>query len=400
MVFYNRAILSTDNIIHHLVKKFSVYPTQWMHYKTDVSNTVYLHTEEKNNNQNSSFHLNASDVHTKSMKKNLHNFLSQRKKQTIIYLMNDEVAKQFVVLIKDDLLKNMKQVVEINPGLGLLTKELLQANVPFIHLYESNTQYSDSLNNLSEKFPNRLSLKIFNTCSLSKLLSDITVNTDDKLLSNIQKKKWEESCVQIVGATIQSAFIRNLIGCTIFQTSIMMYGRPTFYFAIPMSIYRKLVHPKRSTAIYIIFNTLFNLQIFGTVDRKAFLPQHKSKNTKSSKLRTNEDCLLTVVKIEPKPDLFTLFKSRKDLIYFWHFVRHNFYKPSTKVIPTLEKIIPDCGVKLIAQNYNIFTQFSDLTPTQVYDLFFQLQSWPGFEESTFVLSANDIKNLYDPYLEE
>lgn len=400
-VFYNHVTLSTDNTIHRLVKKFSVFPTQWMHYTTNVSHTVHLHAEGKNNNHNCSVNLNTPDVNQTLIKRNSHNFSLRQRKYNNIYLINDKAAKQFVELIKDDLLKNMNYVVQFNPGFGLLTKELLQASVSFIHLYESDAQYSDHLNNLSEQFPNQFSIKILNKFSITKLLEHVTVNNDDALLSNRQKKKWEEeSCLQIIGATIEATFIRSIIASTIFQTSIMMYGRPIFYFAIPMSLYRNLMCPTKSTALYIIFNTLFNLQIFGTLDRQAFIPQHKSKNARGTKLLTNNDCLLAVVKIEPKSDLFIRFKSRKNLIYFWHFVRHNFYKPSSKVIPVLEKIIPGCGVKLIAQNYNIFTEFADLTTTQVCDLFFQLQSWPGFEESTFVLSADDIKNIYDPYLEE
>lgn len=85
-----------------------------------------------------------------------------------------------------------------------------------------------------------------------------------------------------------------------------------------------------------MFNILFNYEIYGTLDRKAFIPQYKSKKAKRKKATKDDNSVLNVIKIEPKPDLFTLFKTKKNLIYFWHFVRYNFYKPKTRVIPTLE----------------------------------------------------------------
>lgn len=86
-----------------------------------------------------------------------------------------------------------------------------------------------------------------------------------------------------------------------------------------------------------MFNTLFNYTIFGTLDRKGFLPWQKKKKIKKYHKKTEIDNnLFYVVKFEPKPDIFTLFGEKENIINFWHFIRQNLYNPTTKIIPTLE----------------------------------------------------------------
>lgn len=86
-----------------------------------------------------------------------------------------------------------------------------------------------------------------------------------------------------------------------------------------------------------MFNILFNSTMFGTLDRQGFLPWQQSRKLKTRKLTfEDDDQLFYVVKLEPKSNLLSLFGGREHLIYFWHFVRHSLYKPSMKIIPTLE----------------------------------------------------------------
>lgn len=48
--------------------------------------------------------------------------------------------------------------------------------------------------------------------------------------------------------------------------------------------------------------------------------------------------------------------------------------------------IPGCGPHFIAQGYTIFTQFGDLTPLQILDIFLNFISLPEFNDSTFLSS--------------
>ncbi|XP_043793258.1 dimethyladenosine transferase 2, mitochondrial [Apis laboriosa] len=179
----------------------------------------------------------------------------------------------------------------------------------------------------------------------------------------------------------------------------MINGRVIFYFALPPSIWHKLIYRNKGSLVtYIMFNTLFNYKIFGTLDNKGFLSYQRKKKLKKNYKNKEIDDFFYVVKLEPKPDIFTLFGEKEHIINFWHFVRHNFYKPSSRIIPTLEKIIPGCGIRLIKEkNYNIFTEFCQLNVNEVFNLYMDFKSWPEFKQSSFLSSVNDIKISFDPF---
>lgn len=43
-----------------------------------------------------------------------------------------------------------------------------------------------------------------------------------------------------------------------------------------------------------------------------------------------------------------------------------------------------------AQNISIFTEFGDLTPSQLLSLFVEFKSWPEFSETTFITSMENM----------
>ncbi|OAD56936.1 Dimethyladenosine transferase 2, mitochondrial [Eufriesea mexicana] len=142
----------------------------------------------------------------------------------------------------------MTYVIEVNPGYGLITQNLLKAGIPFIHLWESHNEFYPVLQNLKNIFPNQVKITQANLLKMSKMLNlnkayeSHTFNTYNRhisgLFNNISKRKWEEeSCMQIIGISTNYRFIRHLIISTIFQTGFMMYGRTIFYLALSPSIW-------------------------------------------------------------------------------------------------------------------------------------------------------------------
>ncbi|XP_060826773.1 dimethyladenosine transferase 2, mitochondrial [Bombus pascuorum] len=323
------------------------------------------------------------------------------------YLIDDDVSNEFITLIKDDLLENMSYVIELNPSYGLLTRRLLDVGVPFIHLYEYHDHFYEELQSLKIVFPNRVNITKANLLGItkwSKLYGSLTVSNTylRDMFSDIPKRKWEEkSSIQVIGTVTKCAFIRHLILSIIFQTGFMMHGRAIFYLALSPSIWNKLTcRNKRNVSLHTLFNIVFNSTMFGTLDRQGFLPMRKIKKSRTTKLTfEDDDELFYVVKLEPKSNILSLFGGREQLVYLWHFVRHYLYKPSMKIIPTLEKIMPGFGLKLIEKDYNIFTQFDELSINQIIDIYMELRAYPGFNDSSFSVSGDDVRRIYDPFME-
>lgn len=88
------------------------------------------------------------------------------------------------------------------------------------------------------------------------------------------------------------------------------------------------------TSSKVMFQTMFHYELLGTLDRKAFLPLPRRK--KKSTIKTTEEYeQMYLIKLEPRPDLYSQL-TEKDWIVFWYFVRHHMRKRSNRLIPDLE----------------------------------------------------------------
>nr|XP_033188858.1 dimethyladenosine transferase 2, mitochondrial [Bombus vancouverensis nearcticus] len=393
-----------NDVTHSLTRK-RLSLMQLPQYK---DNSNYLHTKNyKINGIPAPLSKYLNNMNPIFRDKVIKNYLSCNVNMIDPYLVNDNVSNEFSTLIKDDLLENMSYVIELNPGYGLLTRRLLEAGVSFIHLYESNGAFYQELQSLKAIFPNRIKITQANLLKMPKML-DLNKSCSAspnmnlcKLYDNVPRREWEDkSCMQIIGTVTKPLFIRHLTLSVIFQTGFMMHGRTIFYLAVSPSIWNKYTCcNKRHLAPQIMFQILFNFTMFGKLDRKGFLPWQQVRKSRTSKFRSKDDNqVLFVVKLEPKSNILSLFGGREDLIYFWHFVRQYLYKSSSAIIPTLERVIPGFGERLIKKNYNIFTQFRELNIDQIIDLYMEFKSCPEFNESSFLASGNDIRRIYDPYM--
>lgn len=250
-----------NNVIFSFTKK-DLWCSSIMHLPESIHNIKHLDVKKSNKNKISpalSKYLENIDPTFKE--KIIEDYTSLNLKNINPYLINNEISNEFATLIKDDLLENMSYVIELNPGYGLLTRKLLEANVPFIHLYECHTEFYPELQRLKEIFPNRFNISEEDLQNISKMLNlkaaSRTFNKPNKyiceLFTNVPKRNWEEkSCMQIIGTVINFSFIRHLILSVVFQTGFMMHGRAIFYLALSPIIWNvsSIVHfrflgPKR-----------------------------------------------------------------------------------------------------------------------------------------------------------
>lgn len=171
-----------------------------------------------------------------------------------LYFIDRNIAAKYVSLIKDDLLKNTCFVAELNPGYGVLTTELLKADVPLIHLYETKKELHPILNAIHTMYPGRLDLRNFHLFAIYNFFYKFKdENQIQQILEGVKSKKWEdETSMQIVGATTSKYFFYNLIQSLLLRNCFMTYGRPVFYCAIPPSLWHV------SVSFFLFFLNIFN----------------------------------------------------------------------------------------------------------------------------------------------
>ncbi|KAJ8970631.1 hypothetical protein NQ317_006630 [Molorchus minor] len=104
-------------------------------------------------------------------------------------------------------------------------------------------------------------------------------------------------------------------------------------------------------------------------------------------LETDKMCLVKIThkKSLPVPSHY--------LLPFYYFVRQFYGKGTNRIIPTVEKWVPGCGLNMIVPQLNhgdeffddidLFTKFCKLTPNQVVSVFKEMAHNPGYLGSPF-----------------
>lgn len=172
-------------------------------------------------------------------------FSQSCKERTRLYLMNPDVAKSLATMISKDLLKNTSHVIETNPGLGFLTKELLDMGVPSVTLYEKNESFvsvESPLGSLLKSHESQLNFKkldfvdIWYTLLLDKYNHDkfSEVYLVDTPYSNWRSKTFAQIIAYSPGRFSLSLLIHNFFNFT----EIFEHGRPSFFIVVPAPIWQ------------------------------------------------------------------------------------------------------------------------------------------------------------------
>ncbi|XP_034484704.1 dimethyladenosine transferase 2, mitochondrial [Drosophila innubila] len=357
-----------------------------------------------------------------------------------MYIADAGIAQQINNYLEPHLKESKcDTVLELNPGPGHLTRHLLDRESQFrkLILIESTEHFMPRLQEMHSLYPDRVKVHHGDLVGLHKLAFmdkiDNGMRVADLLCDVPQKAFNEDINMLVLGAVGSYPFFKHLINSLIFQSSLYNLGRCEMMLAMPPPIYIHLTCSNdigyliyRSTSV--LFQILFEHRFIAKVPRELFLPQQSnfnlSKSSKLLKIKSINPEYLYLVKFKPRRNLHELCPIQ-DLPALWFFIKQNFVSRRNRIIPNLEKWIPGCGPRLIinqnasepvtpiyanesvehlpqysmqsstmsTRNYfpgiNIYTQFGDLTPSQMLTLFTQFRRWPEYGESSFLASLEN-----------
>ncbi|CAO1431609.1 unnamed protein product [Diamesa hyperborea] len=345
----------------------------------------------------------------------------------------DEVCAELIAnyITKSD--GKDKPIIEINPGLGMLSKHLLKKTKNDLMLYENNEFFNPELNKIIKEHPERnVTLRNADFLGLWKTVHQDRQDNGNRLfdlLYGTPKKEWEDDTNIKLFATVGSlTFVKHLINSIVFQNSLFSYGRSEMYLCFPPPLYLHLTCSNQAgyllyRASSVLFQLFFEHEFITKIPRKFFLPwQNDYKLTphlKLSKFNLIDPEFMYLVKVVPRKDLYSHCVPDQ-MQALWFFIKQHFISRKNRVIPTLERWIPGCGPRLIVnsknvqqvkllnpkidlkslptyaepcktlstqdfvQNINIWTEFGDLSPTQTLTLFDQFISWKEYKQSPFI----------------
>lgn len=326
--------------------------------------------------------------------------LKRRKRNIdVLYAVDRDIAEKIVDLVALDILKGGAPVFEANPGLGFISRGLLAAGVQRLFLCEPSLSLAQHLKKLKNEFPGRTEVINKDLFGLAKL--QFQDNQDggsrvQSLFCGVLSAEWHDDPVmKIVGVLPSLSFIKYIIQSHVFQTGIVVYGRPEFYLVMTPILYFYLTSkPESGYTLYrstsVLFQLIFEWHLLEKLPRTGFLPWQVKHSTqkwaKLTKVRIiDEDCMY-LVKIIPRRDFFKTVVSADQLQPLWFFVRQHLISRKNRVIPQLEKWISGCGPRVIMDGMTIFTEFGDLTPQEILSLFHKFVSWPEYPVCPFIAS--------------
>ncbi|XP_050091458.1 dimethyladenosine transferase 2, mitochondrial, partial [Anopheles aquasalis] len=351
------------------------------------------------------------------------------------YVADRSTALQVADILTRDLPTD-RLLVEVNPGPGLLTTELLKQHKQNLRVYETEASFEDRLKTLG------LPDNAFRKADFNGLWRLAYLDSFDggqraaNLLNDLpHKRRWQDEVNFRLFSVIGSVkFLRYLMNSITHQNEFYSLGRYEMILAMSPLLFSHIASTRESGyKLYrggtIVFQTYFEHELVGTIPRRHLVPWFHSSNTK--KLRTLHQKLLRdgadewyLVKIVPRKKLYE-YLPPDNLALFASFVTQHFVSRKNRIIPTLEHWIPNCGARLIMNpNYTkplkkeqkpeitlpsqllksvpldasdyvekmtIYTEFGELTPSQVLTLFNEFINWSEFHQSPFVQAVEGQK---------
>ncbi|XP_059053130.1 dimethyladenosine transferase 2, mitochondrial [Achroia grisella] len=335
--------------------------------------------------------------------------LKKYKTPESMYLINKNTAK----VIADTLNKyidNKSPVVEVNPGLGYLSKELLDSEINHIYMFESLNHFSSHIHLLQTQYPDKCTYKIADFFGMWKLAFKDKMDQGTRikdLLGDLATDN-NDRVVKIVGSMPGLSFIKHLMNTIIFHNTTNQLGRPDLFITMPGYHYEFLTDNEiqftKHKSTPALFQLLFDFKVLNNVPKVHFLPWTFPATGKRMTVM-NINCMylvnITQKKKLPCPPEY--------LPLLWYFFKPHMFSKSTKVIPFLEQWIPGCGIWLISgqdppdinkeiapgkddaelPHMTIFTEFGDLTLNQKLTVFKKFVSLPEFEHCQFRLTMEN-----------
>ncbi|XP_053698409.1 dimethyladenosine transferase 2, mitochondrial [Sabethes cyaneus] len=360
--------------------------------------------------------------------------LNQCPKQTDrLYIGTPECASIVQKHVTAGLSKNTL-LAEVNPGPGLLTRELLNSGMQKLLLIEGDEYFEPTLRNLMASHSDTdWSFKVANFNGHWRHMYYECEDNRKKirhLLEGIPKKRWkDEPNLRLFSIVDSAKFFKSMVSSLAAQTGLFSLGRCEMVLIVPPLTYVQFTSTKEAGYnLYrqhsVLFQLLFEHELLTTIPRKHILPwasnptkrKVRTERARYEQLQKDEWYLMRIV---PRQNLHD-FCSPDNLKLLKFFVYQHLISRKNRIVPAMEKWIPYCGARLILnQNYvpsgaelereeslplflqkssplrkndlpervTIFTEFGELTPSQILAVFDRFISWPEFQQSPFIQSA-------------
>ncbi|XP_066244824.1 dimethyladenosine transferase 2, mitochondrial [Euwallacea similis] len=314
----------------------------------------------------------------------------------LLYLISPDIAKDVANHLTKRLLDKTQVIAESNPGLGLISKSLLQNGFTSIRLYEGNLEFQSYLLEQFQARKDQVKLfkkeffRLYQYASLDKFDQQGRVQF---MLEHLPKRDWlDDPFITVVGCLSKTSFLKFMIKSLVLQTKLSTYGRVELFLLTQKKhwdIFNTELNPRRFRPWNVLMNLFFEAELIDKYPRKFFLPWETSMDKEEPDEKRDPDHIYLIRTIL-KRDLPI---ESKDFAPFYCFMMHLYAWGGSSVIQTCEKWVPSCGEYLLFPrlehkhypgDLGIFTKFKELPMDEIIPIYKEMASHPNFLSSPFM----------------
>jgi len=320
---------------------------------------------------------------------NLVKHQSTNKKISGPMLTNLEAATSIVTQIMDSRSVRCAPILEINCGPGVLTKTFLENGVSTVvgaNELEDKNNFSPFLRDLQNHFgDNRFQFDYCNRWQdgnkvLKKVVKDL----------QLASASYEKNLSVVILAP--SVSYRNQLAnfCIYKIKNDLFYSKKDIDFYLifdDMTMFdlRNVNHELYKTHTYhrnyqiLILHMFFDITPLGKYPRQLFSSIKIRRNVHKRFIRYDPD-VIHLVRLRLKADHASMVPPGQ----YWalvQMVRLISRKGARRIIPLMEDLVPNCGLRLLAEGFDMTEAVNDLEPSRFIEMYKLLVSFPEFRNS-------------------
>ncbi|XP_025105224.1 uncharacterized protein LOC112570809 [Pomacea canaliculata] len=317
--------------------------------------------------------------------------------QNSSYVLDSELADQIVTALRKNQADPNVPVLESNPGIGLVTRKLVQAGVKRVLAVEAIEEFLPSMLKLQGELDHKV-LTVFHWDYTLVWLRVVEANSiyqqhEDAVIAYIPPKKSSDgpplTVFTVLPENKEAMFLLYLIMSFSGQSGFFTLGHPEWFLVISPTLYRKLLLCKmekdRPLAHYSPFamclEVLFDIHLCSELPGWKFTPNFKTKKFKDENLVAGVSSdMRYLIRLTPHSNVYDII-ALSEVETFLNFLRQMMSKRTQRLIIRMEELVPNCGIRLIAAGHTMIEQTGDLSPYNFLQIFKEMKTWPEYDGS-------------------
>ncbi|CAL1527123.1 unnamed protein product [Lymnaea stagnalis] len=329
------------------------------------------------------------------------------------YIFDETVAEKLVTTILKHRLHKHTPILEINPGPGLVSREFLKQGVSKVISLETKLYFSSLLKAVETEFGserfymfNWAMLNLYLKLHIERSVSVSNYNKKEALVAELlQASSTEEardvpySLFNIGGKDENNSFIFYIIRNLPNDDPILLQGRVEFFFMAHPKLRKKITslksmmdgketnqaanakerpEPFHYSYIHAFVYLLYDIEFIEEFDSNSFVPSFSAlKSIQDKNLDTTKRVL---TKMQLKKNINDILPIEHH-VPFLSFLRQLYKKKLSRTIPTMEMLLPGCGLRMLSLGYTMMDFIITTRPEHFLNLYKLLIDWPEYKIS-------------------